>query len=867
MELRRKWRTPARTLLAFSFLWLAACGLVLSDDKRLERAEQALAAGEYRAAVIDTKNVLLRDPDNTRARVVLGRASLADGDAVTAEKELSRAVELGAPVEVVAQGLAQALLLQSRAADALVMLDDLQDSSLTSDALFHRLRGDALIGVGQAESARASYRNALALDPEDVSSQIGVAASYAQDGNLAQALHTIDEIAASYPQNVNVWLMSASLHNLAGNPMQAIAQLETGRSLAEEQADASSEAKVLHALIEIHLTRADAGEAKRWHARLMEVAPDAVGTRLSAAKIAVQHGSWEEAQDLLLALLRDVPRYVPAQVLLGATYLELGSPGQAKVYLADAIREVPDHPKARMLLAEARLRLNETATAQLALDPLLSVSVADPAALRLAARISLNAGDTATAADYLRQTLAQDPDNIERRLQVALALITFGEVDEAESLLRTIDEDYHSADGLLRRDTLDVLASLRRGDLDHAQKLALAIVERRPESADAYNLFGSVELHRRNFDAARRAFENAVRISGNHVHALRNYAAVDEAAGDLDGAALRYRRILELEPEAVWAMLALARIAGAQNDHKGSIDWLREVVAAKPATPIYRARLALALYQQGEKVEARELVDGLDRAFLTSHLPTGLLLSAMLIEEGEVDQAMQVARELGKRYSDSPIPLALMGEAYAAKGDLSEAFESYAKAVSISPMKSHAVRAYIIGTRAGRSDRAEPLDQFLGVHPDAFDVLLLRAEAFMRDNEHERAATAYERVLEANPDNFVALNNLAWAYRDADTVRATSLARKAHAIQPENASVLDTLGWLLVKQGHLDEGIRRLRDALERSSDNPQIRLHLATALVEAGQIDEARVLLEELLAGYASSQAATSAKELLASL
>ncbi len=869
MRFRATKKTPASAnlVLMLPLLVLVACGLAISDEKRLERAEQALSSGDTRAAVIDTRNILRRNPDNRRARVVLGHALLAQADAVTAEKELRKAIELGVPAEDIALALSRSLLMQSLAADSLELLDEFEASNLARDPEFHRLRGDALRELGDGVLARTQYQQALALDADNTAAQIGVAVSYVRDGNLAQALLTMGEVVGAYPEDFDVRLMAASLYSQAGNFAQAAAHLEAAQMLARAENDSDAEARALHALIEVHLAQGDAKTATGWFEKLSDVAPDAVLTRLAAARIAVQTRNWKEAEELLLAVLTDAPRLVLAKVLLGATYLEVGSAALAEAYLADAVRDAPDHTRARMLLTEARLRLNDSATAQLALDPLLTDDDQDPAALRLAARVSFNAGDTAAAAEYLHQALAREPDNVELRLRVALALITFGEVDEAETLLRTVDSAYHFQGGVLNREVLDILVSLRRGKLDEARRLAVALAEKRPDLAEAHNLLGSVELYRGEFEAARQAFERAVQISGNRVHALRNHAVVDEFAGDLASAALRYQEILELEPGASWAILALSRIAKALGDTEASIDWLRRLVEAEPAAAGNQARLALALFTAGKKPEARELVHALDRTFLVNHLPTAALLGTMLIEEGKTTEASQLARELQQRHPESSVPWALTGEARAAVEDYSAAFEAYSNAVDVAPMKSHAVRAYLLGRRAGRDDSAVPLDRFLEANPGALDVLLLRAEAYRKAGDSTGAAGAYERVLASDPDNFVALNNLAWAYRDDDISRATGLARRASALQPNNASVLDTLGWLLVRQGKLEEGIQRLRDAVEQDGDNPQIWLHLATALAEAGETDEARRLLETLMVRHTDSEAAMSAREILARL
>ena len=69
-------------------LLVSGCGLAMNNEDKLDRGEQAFAEGEYRAAIIDAKDVLLDEPDNVRGRLLLGRASVKVGDGPSAEKEL-----------------------------------------------------------------------------------------------------------------------------------------------------------------------------------------------------------------------------------------------------------------------------------------------------------------------------------------------------------------------------------------------------------------------------------------------------------------------------------------------------------------------------------------------------------------------------------------------------------------------------------------------------------------------------------------------------------------------------------------------------------------------------------------------------------
>ncbi len=81
--------------LAVSLAALPGCSKEASSQKSLALAKQAQAKGDTKAAVIDLKNALQKDPENRDARLLLGKLYDEMGDGASAEKELREASRLG----------------------------------------------------------------------------------------------------------------------------------------------------------------------------------------------------------------------------------------------------------------------------------------------------------------------------------------------------------------------------------------------------------------------------------------------------------------------------------------------------------------------------------------------------------------------------------------------------------------------------------------------------------------------------------------------------------------------------------------------------------------------------------------------------
>ena len=161
-----------KAVLLVLVLTLASCGLAVSTEERMLEAQASMEAGEYRGAVIQLRSVLVDEPDHIEARLALAKVLIGLGDLPTAEKELQRAVELGAPaldIERVHFSLLEAQgdfreLLAGLARDEIVLPEDEQLS----------LRGEALLGLREGVAAEETFRELLALSPDLPAAGVGL---------------------------------------------------------------------------------------------------------------------------------------------------------------------------------------------------------------------------------------------------------------------------------------------------------------------------------------------------------------------------------------------------------------------------------------------------------------------------------------------------------------------------------------------------------------------------------------------------------------------------------------------------------------------------------------------------------------------
>jgi len=153
--------------------------------------------------------------------------------------------------------------------------------------------------------------------------------------------------------------------------------------------------------------------------------------------------------------------------------------------------------------------------------------------------------------------------------------------------------------------------------------------------------------------------------------------------------------------------------------------------------------------------------------------------------------------------------------------------------------------------------------QLLPDQPVVVGTLALVLDGFGKKNEAEKA---YRATLQLDPDNTIAMNNLAFllAERGEDLDQALGFARRAMELAPEDVEIIDTAGWVQWKRGQTDEAIGLFAEALGKTPGNDGYRRHLVLALEMKSSQSASMNELKALLSGDLSPASMERAQELL---
>lgn len=133
------------------------------------------------------------------------------------------------------------------------------------------------------------------------------------------------------------------------------------------------------------------------------------------------------------------------------------------------------------------------------------------------------------------------------------------------------------------------------------------------------------------------------------------------------------------------------------------------------------------------------------------------------------------------------------------------------------------------------------LSEWLDKFPDSVELLYDRAMVAEKIDDIAGVERDLRRVIELKPDHAHAHNALGYTLADRTTRfdEARELIEKALSLSPEDAFIMDSLGWVQFRQGKADESLQTLQKAYARRND-PEIAAHLGEVMWAVGKRDEA---------------------------
>jgi tetratricopeptide (TPR) repeat protein len=153
----------------------------------------------------------------------------------------------------------------------------------------------------------------------------------------------------------------------------------------------------------------------------------------------------------------------------------------------------------------------------------------------------------------------------------------------------------------------------------------------------------------------------------------------------------------------------------------------------------------------------------------------------------------------------------------------------------------------------GDSRRAIATLEGARVHaPEDAQVAFSLGAVYEQARDYGKAERTFREVIALDPEHASALNYLGYmlAERGKKLPEAVTLIERALAIDPDNAAYLDSLGWAYFKQKRFTEAVGPLERAAAGAEDSSVIQEHLGDAYTKLGRHAEAARAFDRALSG-----------------
>ena len=571
---------------------------------------------------------------------------------------------------------------------------------------------------------------------------------------------------------------------------------------------------------------------------------------------------------------------------LADLYFKIGRIREAVTAAQDQVKKNPGDLAAHQLLGKVYLRsLNDmqgpqaNEMLQLAIAEYEVISKLSPkdvdSHLLLGQLYGIN-HDTAKAEAQFKLAQSLDTNSEEAVLNMARLYTEQGEPQKAIEALTAVPEDDRSSRmNVALGNSYDQLKDYKR-----AAAAYRAANDDEPDNPDTQHALAAALLNDNQLPGALEVYEALAKADPNDAQSLIKISEIERRQGHYDQAleTLNKAKAAGSSSNDLELSFQEAVTYDSLGKYDQAVSTLQEVInqtahldhkysdPEKSNRAIFLDRLAIVYNEQNKTSDAvatyKQMID-LGGDFV------------MRGYQGEIDSyrsahqwkdALAASSELAKQFPKDPRVQLTYAMQLADAGDATQSLK-IANAQLVGSLDAPKAddretlsNIAIIDLRLKRSaDALTALNKAdaLAATPDQhFSVDLLRATVLDHDKSYAAAEAEYRKALAIDPNNATVLNDYGYMLADEGTrlVEALSMIKKAVQLDPQNGSFLDSLGWAYYKLGQYGPAEENLHQAIDRQPTDASIHDHLGEVYEKTGRLKLAVDQWERSMTEYAHS-------------
>lgn len=746
----------------------------------------------------------------------------------------------------------------------------------------HMILGQAYLDTDRPDQALDEFRKAIEIKPDNVMALKGLIRIHMRRGdasNLTQASNYLRQalIFARGDRQLQVF------GDMIGDPAEAIRL----REKTYQQTPGNEENARRLSYLYLRTDPKQYQKAIDIIKKLQEAHPEQLELADNLARLYRETGQGDVALALLQKFTESSDATVRYSALMSVAdlYRSLGKTKEAVADYQLAIeKQAAGLDEAQRRLADMYFDLDDLKNAELLYQQLFNTTAKqDPKVLRrlIETMVRQEKYDSAEALLDAR-ILKQHPDDPEGLVLRGFALLRQRKAKEAiDSFNKVLDKNPNNLDALHYRAFAQFFL---QGDLDQAARDLIRVRDQNPNALNSRFLLARVYRLARRYPEAAGEYRDVIRANQDLVAARVEYADFLYSLVEI-----QQRLAPDSQDE-----LALSIRTTRANEYLDAT--LAESQQRFPDQPIWAVLQGNLLALRGKPAEAQRTLENVFHSSHENPQVASAYLASLLLGRNYEEVISLTTRLLvaHPEYGDYYVK---RGTAYAATNRSNEALDDFDQALALSSkdlasfldVVRQAIQSADAGkaiehlaarlaanekdlpTRfglaqallnAGRYSEAVTVIEPLMNDPAAAGIrsplLRVRALALYQNKQFDSALKDYQALLQAEPEDLEALNNVAFMladdmHRPADGLVYAERGNKILRTKPispvfvNNGNLYDTYGWIRYLNGDVDAAIRELKRA-NQIEPLPIAYYHLARIYHAQKNDDEARRAAKEAL-------------------
>ena len=893
----------------------------------LKDVEQAIADKEYSTAIIHLKNKLKQNPKNAQARYLLGDVYLQTGKLDSGIKELGRAHKYAPDNTEILFRYTEVLQATGRYEAILETLKNtyLMDMQKESQRLNHM--GYAYLGLKQLADAKQSFNESnnlhenimsynglsslaviekdltqanqlltksLALEPDNPNTLQLKAKLTVLNKQYEQALLLYNDLIEKNTNNLTLYLERAGIFLVLKKYKLAKADLKVILNQVKSHPQANFVwAQIL--LGEHDFTGAN--DAAQYVVNAVSQHMPAI-LILGAANFGLKN--YNQAIEHLTIYLAANPSDLNAQNMLANVYLAQGKSHQALLILEGISQDQRNSdPMILMTLGNTYIFAGDI---QKGINLLIRAQSLAPKNLTIKKHLiaaQFQSGEQDNAISELEQL--SNSGQLQARTSYLL-IISYIKKDQLEKAKAQINQLQLQTPNDTLLQNFNALVEQLKGNTENAVTQYQDTIKQDNENIPAYMGLARIAALKSDWQESEKYFKQVLRINPKAVKTYLGLAAIAERQNKPQAAEQYFLDAIEQSKDNAQSQLAIAALLSKwyitkkhpekiitlakklkkQHPDNNSVHsflaksqilnqqfqqaerTLKSIIAFDKLDIPHRILLAQLISQSPERSD--EALSFLNEAQLIA--PDNLLIyqnqADVLIKQEKYGDAIRLSKSLQEQFPDSVTGHLIEADIYRAQKQFAKSLPIYQEAYQQKPDKEILSAVINMLLALNQHQKAKDvLTQAINEYPFDIDNLYKLASLYQESRQLDKAELYYGQILNINPNHIVVLNNLAWIYLERNIKQALELAERAYDQAPESASIMDTYGYFLVRDGQYQQGLKLLKQATEIAPQDNEFQYHLAFAYEKTGQRSKALRILESIINSKTSNNEQEKAKKL----